>query len=318
MDRQVAYVLTSKGNDHFSKMTRVSIASVRLSNPTFNIFLFCDEETGNALKTSGDLILTEIDEFRIIQTPPGQPVFKNRFIKTSLRLLIEGDFLFLDSDILVKDRIDCFLDSIEVFGAASNHSTPNIDQQIWQDDRNALSKMGWQINHDVYLNGGVLFYRDTSACRLLSETWHKNWLKTVSSGSFRDQPSLNHSVFSEQIVVTILPFSMNAQFGITPQSSVGATILHFYASNNSLLYTYFMQYVNELNNSMLVDVEKLKSIMSKDCPFLNDGIFSKIVVKDIYRQNRIFKYHEYAMQGKWGWALLSWIKKSFSVKAGLN
>lgn len=311
-------MLTSTGNDHFSKMTRVSVASVRLTNPDYKIILCCDEATGKALEACNDYLLTETDEVRVIETPSGKPVYKNRFIKTQLRLLIKGDFLFLDSDILVCGRIDEQLNKVQIFGAAPNHSTQEFESQIWQDDQQALTNMGWKLSGDVYLNGGVLFYRDVPACRLLATHWHKNWLKSATVGSYRDQPSLNYSVFLSEIPVTVLPVAFNAQFGITPVSSIGAVLLHFYASNDSLTYTHFMQYVNQLKNDEKISEFAIHQMINRNCPFLDDGVMRKFLIWDIYRKNNILKYHEYALQGRWGWSLLSYIKHTFSGNPGKN
>jgi lipopolysaccharide biosynthesis glycosyltransferase len=289
-------------------MTRVSAASVKLYNPDFRIFLFCDGDTAAGLKFSGDLLLDEVDEVIIVNTPEGSDVFKNRFIKTQLRLLIKGDVLFLDSDILVRRSIDSIFEIKNDFGAAPNHSKLIFSQQLWLSDRQLLDRMGWQVRGDVYLNGGVLFYRDSEVCRKFAKEWHKNWLACTSTGSYRDQPSLNYSILSQNMDISILDKSFNAQFGITPSASENASVWHYYASNDALASTPFMRFVNELNNERPVDLKRLDNITNQHCPFDDNSMLKRLLIRDLYAKNTLMKYHEYALNGRWGWAMLSWVK----------
>src|SRR5688572_16579930 len=99
---RIAYVVTTTGNDYFSIMTRLSLASLRLTNPGTRILVCCDQPSKDAMQGGGDPLLLEADEVLTFDTPPGTPEFRNRFVKTNLRNLIPGKFLFLDSDILVR------------------------------------------------------------------------------------------------------------------------------------------------------------------------------------------------------------------------
>jgi hypothetical protein len=306
-------VLTSSGQDYFSKMTRVSAASVKLHNPDFRIILLCDVDTSVALHSSGDLLLEEVDVEIVVDTPDGSSVFKNRFIKTQLRLLLDGDVLFLDSDILVRRSIDCIFEITNDFGAAPNHSKMILSQQLWLSDRQVLDKMGWQVRGDVYLNGGVIFYRDSEVCREFANKWHNNWLACTSMGSYRDQPSLNYSILSQNMDIAILDVAFNAQFGITPSASIEASIWHYYASNDALANTHFMRFVNQLKNDRSVDLNILKNIANHQSPFDETGFLNKLLIRDLYNKDRLMKYHEYALNGRWGWALLSWLKSIFRI-----
>jgi hypothetical protein len=297
-------------------MTRVSVASVKFYNPDFRILLFCDAASSAALHCSGDLLLREVDEVIVVDTPEGAAVFKNRFIKTQLRLLLDGDVLFLDSDILVRRPIDCIFETKNDFGAAPNHSKLVFSQQLWQSDRQVLDKMGWQVRDDVYLNGGVLFYRDSEVCREFANKWHNNWLACTSMGSYRDQPSLNYSILSNNMDFAILDVAFNAQFGITPSASLGASIWHYYSSTDALGNTHFMKFVNQLNNQQPVDLKQLENISNRNYPFDDHGFWNKLLIRDLYRKDKLMKYHEYGLNGRWGWALLSWMK--FVFRKGIN
>ena len=85
---KVVYCLTSSGGDLYEAMTRVSLATLRLTNPTARIEIACDQQTHQALHATGSQLLHEADAVRGFPTPDGPPTFRNRFVKTQLRLLL--------------------------------------------------------------------------------------------------------------------------------------------------------------------------------------------------------------------------------------
>jgi hypothetical protein len=69
-------------------MTRVSLATVRLTNPTARIEIDTGQQTHQALHATGKQLLREADAMHGFPTPVGPPTFRNRFVKTQLRLLL--------------------------------------------------------------------------------------------------------------------------------------------------------------------------------------------------------------------------------------
>lgn len=49
---KVVYCLTSSGGDLYEAMTRVSLATVRLTNPNARIEIACDQQTHQALQAT--------------------------------------------------------------------------------------------------------------------------------------------------------------------------------------------------------------------------------------------------------------------------
>ncbi|CAK6697012.1 hypothetical protein [Synechococcus sp. CBW1107] len=87
----VVYCITSRGGDLYEAMTRVSLATLRLTNPGARIEIACDQQIHQALQASGSQLLREADAAHGFSTPNGPPTFRNRFVKTQLRLLLSGD-----------------------------------------------------------------------------------------------------------------------------------------------------------------------------------------------------------------------------------
>jgi hypothetical protein len=133
----IVYAVTSGGRDAYSVATRVSATSVRVTNPNARIVIVCDSASAESMERVGDPLLSEVDDWIVCSTPAGDSAYRSRFVKTSLRNLIEGRFLFLDGDTLVRDDLsEVFSLSCDVAGCP-NHSKDKFEEQIWPVDLNA-------------------------------------------------------------------------------------------------------------------------------------------------------------------------------------
>lgn len=228
---KVVYCLTSSGGDLYEAMTRVSLATVRLTNPTARIEIACDQQSYQALQASASQLLCEADAVRGFSTPEGSPTFRNRFVKTKLRLLLSGSFLFLDSDTVVRKPLTPLLNLQADIAAAPNHSADTLAKQIWSEDQANLDTMGWQVR-EPYVNGGVIWYGDTHGAHRFAEAWHRNWLANVErTGRVRDQPALNQALSADpKIQCHTLAHTWNAQIGMRSDLAEKALIWHLYSS----------------------------------------------------------------------------------------
>jgi hypothetical protein len=224
---KVVYCLTSSGGDLYEAMTRVSLATVRLTNPTARIEIACDQQTHHALHATRSQLLHEADAVHGFPTPHGPPTFRNRFVKTQLRLLLSGPFLFLDSDTVVRKPLTPLLNLQADIAAAPNHSADTFAEQIWSEDQANLDTMGWQVR-EPYVNGGVIWYADTPAAHRFAEAWHCNWLANVErTGRYRDQTALNQSLSTtNNLGIEVLPHDCNLQYLCKHDGAEDAFIWH--------------------------------------------------------------------------------------------
>lgn len=242
----VVFAITSSGNDFYSAMTRVAVASLRVSNPDLYLMLVCDHESDKAMRLADDPLMGEVDKWLMVETPPGEAGFRNRYIKTRLRSLLQGPFLFLDSDIFVRcDLSDVFEIDCDIAGAC-NHSRRTFDEQVWAEDRAMLEAMGWKVGKEVYLNGGVLFFNDTIMARCFADEWHQRWLESSDVKYYRDQPALNSALHEIKPKLTILQNSLNAQLRMSPAVSYNAKVWHYYSIKNDSPATLFELRVQRL------------------------------------------------------------------------
>jgi hypothetical protein len=267
-DYKCVYVLTSNGQDLYSAMTQISVASLTRTNPQRQVVLSCDDITYRNLKAEESALLSLFNNVIVEQVVGGDALFKNRWVKTKLRTLIDGPFLYLDADTLVRGPIELLLSDNTDFAAASNHSFPEYLKQIWDQDQAFLDKVGWKTLKNLYLNGGVLYFNDTKGAQKLAESWHKLWLEGgLKTGRYRDQPALNAALACTALKVEILDSSLNAQFNANPRVATDATIWHYYGSGEAALATSFELEAARVVASNYLDYDVLSNMISEPFPW---------------------------------------------------
>jgi len=93
----ICYAVTSSGQDSYADMAYVSARAARIVHPDVNITLLIDEVTDAALKASGSKLLGAADQTIVVQTGLDSAAARSRFVKTSIRSRVSGDFLFIDA-----------------------------------------------------------------------------------------------------------------------------------------------------------------------------------------------------------------------------
>src|SRR5262249_47308262 len=159
---RVVYVLATEGRDYYSATTQVSVEAIRISNPSVRVVVVADALSGRALKNPRHPLLNEIDELVICDTPEGNKEYRSRHIKTRLRNIIEGPFLFIDSDTLVRGDLSPIFSLDTDIAAASNGSRDEFSEQLFESDAQIIALMKWPLGKRTFLNSGVLFYNDTA------------------------------------------------------------------------------------------------------------------------------------------------------------
>jgi hypothetical protein len=96
-----------------------------------------------------------------------------------------------------------------------------------------FDRLGWRHPTKVYLNAGVVFWKDCDKARALGKLWHENWLRyTAAFDNPSDQPAFNHSISALGIEPKIMDDVFNARVGIAPEFANGGRIYHFYFDGN--------------------------------------------------------------------------------------
>jgi hypothetical protein len=280
MIRPLVYVVTSEGRDIYSLMTRVSVASLRISNRHNKVIVVCDPNSATAMQRQRDPLLGEVDEWVTFKTTEGDAGFRNRFLKTNLRNLIDGPYLFLDSDTLIRGDLSDLLSSGADIACAANHSKLGLEQQIWEEDKATLNAMEWQTRDDVYVNGGVMFCNDTPSARRLAADWHRRWFLCYQrTESYRDQPALNAAIFATNANLEILPLRFNAQIKTAPETAADAVVWHFYASRDPRPITAFELLVQRVLKGGDFASAEIESMIRQPHPWRRTSWFDDYAAK---------------------------------------
>ena len=233
-------------------MALVSMLSVQITNPGRRIVVLCDSESARAIRDKGHPLLKVCNELISVETPGGEPVFRNRWIKTQLCRFIKGDVLFLDGDTLVRRCLDDLPSLVSELGGVANHNGKDIAEQVWDADRIIFEDMAWPSNHVCYINGGVWFYRDCEQVHRFFDQWHSYWIDGIeANGRMRDQPSLNSAIVKSGLCLSVLSNSYNAQLLFYKGSVADAFIWHFYSTHNQK-QTSFHRIVDGVSSKNLI------------------------------------------------------------------
>lgn len=233
MKTKIVYVLVSSPMDIYLEQAWVSMYSLKLHNPNANITLVVDDITERTMFGYRAKIKEYISDL-VIQKIEGNftPKERSRYLKTMVRQIIKGDFLFLDTDTVITGEIDGidnldgevllspeFYHKFQDFPAFKN--IVRIAKRNWNND----------VSHaEYYYNSGVILCRDTPGAHLLYRRWHKRWLYAAKNKNFVfDQPALleadmdtNYKYISE------LPGEYHCQLLSSIKWLYDAKIIHFF------------------------------------------------------------------------------------------
>ena len=231
---QYLYTLTSTNNDIYYEQFFLSLASLKLVMPDAKVILLCDSKTKETL-TGNRREYEKLVSRTITAEAPGDmnQIEVSRWVRTSMRRLVSGDFLFLDGDTVVTDDLSSISDMSIKFGAClDKHSL--IDKHTKRENIIELDKRLGFNSHlsNRHYNGGVLFCADTQEVHKLIDRWHELWLFSRSKNITRDQPSLNMAIHENQSLFTELDGTWNCQIshnGLPYLSN--SKIIHYFATD---------------------------------------------------------------------------------------
>jgi len=233
---KIVYVVVSDGADVYLQQARLSAWSCRHYNPDAEIIWAVDCETYAAVQS---LDIKEIRDcvtsFRVSEFPAGvSGMERSRWIKTNLRSLIDGDFLFVDTDTVFAGDIR-FVDSVSDDVAIVldlHHEFPGhpFESGIRQHMR---ALFGCEVPDGVdYFNSGAVYAKDTPVAHDFFNRWHANWnaVKHKDRGMFDQQP-LMMTVIERPGVVACLDPRLNCQILGSVRWLYEGRILHFFNAN---------------------------------------------------------------------------------------
>lgn len=243
MTTKLAYVLTCALEATYIEQALMAVFSARHWNPDAHIVLLTDDKTSAILHCGGPRseILQYINEEIVSTFDDGEDmVYRSRWIKTKVRELVTGDFLFIDCDtICCRSLADVDNFKCEVGAVLESHlPIAELNLQMQSEIEAKAQLVGWSISTETqYFSSGVLYVKDTDKTHQLYSRWHETWEKGVERGINIDQPTLAKANIDCGHIIQLIPDSYNRILFTETPGTREAHILHIAAFRNpSILF----------------------------------------------------------------------------------
>lgn len=239
MGLKIVYDVISSDKDNYFEQAWVSMFSLKHFNPDAHIVLLTDDTTAQTIeKTYRKKAKQLIDDIVVVSFDKKYSnKEKSRWIKTSMRQLVNGDFLFIDADTIVTGTLDkSYFDGFPNFiGAVLDYNCSSrivchsgIFKIMYVNRLKSIYGIDYNEGTDVY-NSGVLFVRDAPEAYALFDAWHKNWLIANDKGVCLDQLPLVKTCQDMGNPIRSMSGIYNCQIKFSIQYLHEAIILHTFS-----------------------------------------------------------------------------------------
>lgn len=261
MRTKLVYVLTCAPEKNYIEQALMAVYSARHWNPDAHIVLITDDETDKLFVDGRAEITKYISEKNVVPFGAGEDMmYRSRWIKTSVRQLVDGDFLFVDCDTICQKS----LDEIDTFdcmvGAVWESHLPvsHFCDSLLESAKKVTGALGVDIEAEgEYFSSGVIYVKDVPEAHQLYQLWHEYWLNGSAQGMRIDQPSLARANKEMGHLIRVIPDTFNCILFTQNAFTRDAHILHVAAYRNPcfLFNEKTLQFVREhgLNNPWLID-----------------------------------------------------------------
>lgn len=225
------YILVWKPGEDYADITMMSMSFLRELHPEAQILLLTDQETLIALQNTKHPVLALADRLINTEVPHVTSSTRSWYLKSRMRRLVEGDFVFLDADTIPRQRLDELFLTDAPIAMAENHSS-RFPENFPDMERLVYEKNGWQTpNIGHYLNSGVIYWKDHPEAHRLSLQWELLWDASVNKGYGYDQTALNRALEISGVKFKVLDDRFNAQIRANASAGVDAALWHFYQTD---------------------------------------------------------------------------------------
>lgn len=245
MKTKIVYCLVSNVSDYYYEQLLISVSSLRRYNPDAEVEVVCDHDTFSTLTGSRTGIFAYGVRPNVVETPREWGNWeRSRFIKTNLRNLTKGDFLFVDTDTVVCSSLESIDDiSCEIAAVRDSHVERPLPAQgkcrheteewIWGQARKAKVN----IEGLWHNNSGVMYVKETAKAYELYAKWAAYYEKILAHGAKVDQLPLLLANHDMNDIISPLDPRLNCQvsFGEGRMLLPDAKIIHYFPGQNKTL-----------------------------------------------------------------------------------
>lgn len=278
---QIVYVLVANENNLYLEEFWISIFSVRLIHSDINIKVLVDVDT-EKMVISRPKLMTLISELIVVPTSRGYNAKqRSRQIKTSIREIIKGPFLFIDTDTVVCKSLmaingilnDINLDENPILAVPDGHlplkkclfpPTSEVKRIFNVDCSDA----------EYWFNSGVMYVADTPLAHRFYKKWNENWrFSCFEKGNSQDQPALLKTNKDFGYIIKELPGIYNVQVALSLKYFADAAVLHWwhmdFISNQSYSPYFSLQIYEELKYQGCITEEIKEKIVNVKQSFIS-------------------------------------------------
>ena len=270
MRTKIVYSLVSDSRDHFLEQLLISSYSVKKHNPDAHITLVTDNISNAEITGDRSNALKYIDEKIVVQTPELGKKSRSRWLKTSIRQIVKGDYLFIDTDTIITKSIS-EVDSLDIkIGAVLDRHLPIDKNQRGDDIIKQCKKSGWEPKEKdfLYFNSGVMLVKDCPEAHNLYNKWHDIWQHSFEHGIDIDQPALGLANRQAGYLIKEIDGTWNCQvLGNGLKYMHSAYILHYYNTDSR---------TNLHSNPFIFSSRTFQEQIAKDKFILSDALKAKI------------------------------------------
>lgn len=236
------YVLVTGPQDRYADMTAISAVFVRNVHPGCKIVVLCDISSMRHMTIVGHSLLSLADEVISLEANVENVQSRHAYLKSRMRMIVVGDFVYLDGDTIVVKPLDWIFrspDPMALVPDPDNKYGDKLPSRVMDYYRDC----DWSFPHSVHnLNTGVLFCRDCLEARRFSDVY----VKAVDEIHAKGLDIWEQLVFMKALEVWdgdyfILPECFNAQVSINPASGIDAYIWHFNISNEQVHHVTWLE-----------------------------------------------------------------------------
>ena len=232
---QIVYVLVANEKNLYLEEMWVSIFSLRRHHPEATVKVLVDMETKEYLSRFPQLT-SMIDETVVVQTPAGYNAKqRSRQIKTTIRNVLTGDYIFIDTDTVICKPLDGIVEDIAemkdfrgIAAVREGHAT--MKDTLFPPTGTVKRIFDIDISQSPLMtNSGVMFVADIPFTHEFYKRWNENWKRSCfEKGNSQDQPSLYATDCQYGYVIRELSGIYNAQVAMSLKYYADAVILHWW------------------------------------------------------------------------------------------
>ena len=293
MRTKIVYSVVSDETDIYLEQTLLSVFSLKKYNPNAFIELVVDHATNDSIIGKRCEIKRYVNKITAIEVPyEYKKGPKSRWLKTNLRNLIEGDYLFIDNDTIITDSLDEIDQFDGEIGAVKDKHAPikfNKDREkllLWS------KQDGWSYSDDLdYFNSGVMYVRDCEFTHDFYREWNKRWqLCSTNYQRFYDQSPLAATNEYFQYPINELSGEWNCQ----PTNGVSflskAKIMHYWGYHRQ--YYAWMFY----EKNIIKDIKESGHISKKTSDLVDKAKEAFIMPNEIIAGKELEIYYSNVFQ----------------------